>query len=502
MARRTRKNPALTVVDGADSFYTKTAADQRYAATGGVASARLALPRTVAITPFASPPSHPLIAGSASALTTANSRTYRYASGAFRLVGTRSTFEDGNGAVYSKQTGCSSNYETIMWGPEFLAIGGDPTNQFVEVGISIVPGGSAVRIWIEEDGKPYTATPEELTTLADGSTAVTSATAMVVQLPVPVNSMKTLRVLTSRARINYIRVPTRSVIQPATMDRFKIAVFGASFVAADYSWVQTMGRLSGAEVFQCGQAGTGFNEPGVAALPTNDPNYDASSDGGVYNSALRKAGFIATQANVGIIEDSGNDRGLVTDATSYAALVAARKAFLTDINAAAPNMPLIVTGIPPRGYTESISNSSAWCLAAMRQAINELPNLPIIGYHDYLGTIVNTPTYTTGANYAVGDRVISGGAIWECTVSVTGAASTMNTAFWKMFGWYTGTGRVGAPVGNGTRDVLMGAGVDGTHPTSELGYPTQANVTWVDFQADITRNTRVGTLSRAAFVAA
>lgn len=454
------------------------------ATIGGVSNARVSLPRSVATDVFSSAPSHPVILDNTSALNTSNSRIYRYASGAWKMSGSRMPKTDGNGALYSKQTACSSDYETIQWGSEFTAIGGDATNQFVEIGFALLSGLTTARLQIEENGKRYTSTIEDITGLTGGS-------AYVLQLPLPVGSVKTFRALGSRWRINYVRISTKSIIQPVAPERFRIAGFGASFIADDYSWLQTLGRLTGAEVFQCGQAGSGILNPGGG---------NTQSNAGVYNTPSRIAALAATNPDVIVIEMSGNDRSYVTDLASFNAYVTAVKAFLAAINTALPGRPIIVCDVPPRGYTDTIANDTAWLLAGTRKAINESPAVNVIGYHDYLGTIVNTPTYTTSAAYAVGDRVISGGAIWECTATVASAPATLNTAFWKLFGWYTGTGRIGSTVGNGTRDVLMGEGSDLTHP-SAFGYITEGTVQTPDIQADIARNARVGTLARAAYVA-
>lgn len=455
------------------------------ATVGGVSNARVSLPRSVATDVFGSAPSHPVILDSSSALVTnTNARIFRYSSGAWKMTGSRSPKTDGNGALYSKQTGCSSDYETVQWGCEFTAIGGDATNQFVEVGFALMSGVSTARLQIEENGKRYSTTIEDVTGLTGGS-------AYVLQLPLTSGTVKTFRVLGSRWRINYIRAPFKSIIQPVAPERFRIAVFGASFVADDYSWVQTLGRLTGAEVFQCGQAGSGIMNPGGG---------NTQSDAGVYNTTSRITGLAATNPDVIVIEMSGNDRSYVTDLTSFNTYVTAVKTFLAAINTALPGRPIIVCDVPPRGYTDTIANDTAWLLAGTRKAINESPTVNVVGYHDYLGTIVNTPTYTTGAAYAVGDRVVTLGAVWECTATVASAPSTFNTAFWRLFGWYTGTGRIGATTGNGTRDVLMGEGSDLTHP-SAFGYITEGTVQTPDIQADIARNARVGTLTRAAYVA-
>lgn len=471
--------------------YSKPTSDARFARTGGVTNARIQRSRVVSQAVAASVPSHPVITGSSSAInSTSASRIYRYASGAFTLSQTASPITDAAGAVFSKQTGVSSNYEGIMWGPRFGAIGGDATNQFVEVGFAPLSGDTSQAIHIKSDDVLYTLTPEQIAVAG-------TAPAMVVQLPLPVGETKIFEALGSGWKINYVRVPTASVIFPVNDKRFRIACKGASFVASETSWVNTLGRLTGAEVFQCGVAGTGFLNPGDTSKIT--------TDGGVYNTPARWAGLVATNPDLVILECSGNDSNYpeVTPFVApgnFAALRDAKIAWLDQFASRLPNTRLIVLDCPPRGYTDSIADKTAINLASTRAAINARPNMKnIIGYHDYVGTIVGIQQYAggTGISFAVGDRRISSGAVWECVTAVPAdAPTTLNTKDWRMFGWYTGTGRIGAPVGNGTRDALLGEGTDETHP-SPLGYVAQGTVTYPDILADLERDTWVGVLPRA-----
>lgn len=472
-------------------------ADFQFGKTAGVMSAIVRHPRSVSQAVLASPPAHPINNSSASAInSTSVSRIYRYSSGAWGVTGTRSVVTDANGAAVSKQTGVTSDFETIMWGPRFGAIGGDATNQFVEVGFALAAGASQARIHIKVDDVLYTVLPEDITHTS-AAVALTGGTAYSLQLPLLAGETKIFEVLGSRWRINYVRVPTATVLFPVNDSRYRITCFGASFVASDYSWVQTIGRLAGAEVFQCGVAGTGFLNPGDTG--------NISSDGGVYNTAARWNKLVATQPDLVILECSGNDSAYPS-AGNFPALRDAKIAWLDQYATRLPNTRLIVIDTPPRGYTDSIADKTAINLASTRAAINARPNINIIGYHDYIGTIPSTPLYSTfvGSGVSVGTRTIASGAIWECVNTVlppdggsqTGAPTTLNTRDWRMFGWYTGTGRVGATVGNGNRDFLMGAGLDETHPVP-IGYRAEATVMWPDILADIVRDQRVPALARA-----
>ncbi|MBA5846172.1 hypothetical protein [Gordonia amicalis] len=123
----------------------------------------------------------------------------------------------------------------------------------------------------------------------------------------------------------------------------------------------------------------------------------------------------------------------------------------------------------------------------------------IIGYRDTIGTVIDTPQYSALVNTAgaVGQRAINIGAIWECTTPIPSAPSTFNTRDWKMFGYYTGTGTIGSPTGNGCRDGLVGEGVDVTHPKSPERYDVMGRFNTPFIIESIARNTRVPVLALA-----
>lgn len=441
--------------------------DSKFATTSGVSEARLG----VQVIPVAaSPASHQVILDSSSAIS-ATGRIYRYASGAWELTGTRVPFTDANGAVYSRQTAITTNYETIQWGAKFGVVIGDNTNPVVEMGFAMLSGITVARIHAKVNGEWLTKDPEEFT--------VTSSP-HVYQITLPLGA-HTVEIYHTRARINYLRLPNLCSVFPVAQSAYRIACYGASFVANDYSWVNKIRKLSGAETFQCGVAGSGYLS---APVTTGDTTM-------YYINSARLDALEATDPDVVVLENSGNDNG-----SSYSSLVTAKLAWLDEFESRMPGKRIIILDAPPRGYTDSMTNNMAANLASTRAAINARPNMNIIGYHDFVGTLSDMIAYTSGANYAVGDRKIYIGAIWECKTAITTAPATLNTRDWKMFGWYTGTGRIGSPTGNGTRDVLMGSGSDDTHP-DPIGYDTMGQAYWSAIQSDIARDQRVATLTHS-----
>lgn len=527
MARATRKNSRVGALD----VYDKPASDLKFARQGNVIQAVTRNPLIVADAIYPSPPSVDVALLTASTL--ASPITYRLSSGMWTLVGARQYGTDANGVVFAKTTGATTSYEVANWGAAFNVIGGG----LVEIAFVLI--GSAVRYQVEINDQLVTAQPVT-------QTGLTASTNYVLRIPLPTDgNVYKVRVIGTRWRIGSVRVNTTTAILPLVEPRYKIACFGASFAAQDAGWPVRLGRLAGAEMFQCAIAGSGFLADAGASL--------------TYGATARIDALVAANPDLIILETSGND----SEGYTFAQMRDAKIAWFNQVAAALPAVRIVVTDVPPRGAGVASADYTARNLASTRAAINAVPNVNIIGYHDYIGVLNGTAAYTTGAAYSVGTRVIYNGAVWECLATVSSAPSVMLTRDWKMFGSYTGTGCSGSRTvangvtnstttitsatmaftstdvgrfitgagipagatiasvtnsttavlsaaatatatgvsltinnqrGDGTRDSLLGP--DNLHP-AEAGALALAYQYWPDVQVDITRDTRVGVLPNA-----
>jgi lysophospholipase L1-like esterase len=205
-------------------------------------------------------------------------------------------------------------------------------------------------------------------------------------------------------------------------------------------------------MFQCAIAGSGFLADAGAGL--------------AYGATARIDALVAAAPDLIVLEASGND----SEGYTFAQMRDAKIAWSNQVAAALPSTRIVVTDVPPRGASVAVADYTARNLASTRAAINAVPNVNIIGYHDYIGVLNGTPAYTTGATYSVGNRVVYNGSVWECLAAVSSAPSVMLTRDWKMFGSYTGTGN------SGSRTVANGVLNSTTTITSSTAAFTAADV--------------------------
>lgn len=106
--------------------------------------------------------------------------------------------------------------------------------------------------------------------------------------------------------------------------------------------------------------------------------------------------------------------------------------YLNALNAGLPGAPIVVIGCPPASHTLTLADSTAKNVAAS-------------------------------------------------------APATLSTTNWKMFGNYSGLGKVGATTLDGTRDDFLSN--DGVHP-SPAGHDALEQLFEVDIRRDLTRMVR------------
>lgn len=244
----------------------------------------------------------------------------------------------------------------------------------------------------------------------------------------------------------------------ASPPRPLISVVGASF---DAGWTTvnntsalqavgfTLSRLLGVDVQVAAQESTGFLAPGGTE---------------VYSAPARIARVVERMPELIVLTASGNDLGLLT-------LPEFAVAVLTTLDAlalAAPGVPIIVFGIPIRDAVATLTADIAARNNIVRQI--SLAHDSVIAFHDMLGIPSDTvpAAYSSvKTDYAAGDLVTYKGSVWRLSPHIVGStpanAVPGTSERWRLETWlYTGTGKVGTVVGDGTRDVLLSS--DGTHP--------------------------------------
>lgn len=309
-------------------------------------------------------------------------------------------------------------------------------------------GTAANKYWIWVDGEPITAAP--------------------VSPPFTANTTYYTRITfgsAKRRRVEFwtqsndswvsVRVPVAALVQPLPVVP-SIAFVGDSFFDGDdatYTPKQlTMaciaGRALGVNFYVYAVGGTG---------------YVAGSNN--FGGAARRA-LIAGTPNLQLIVVSGsvNDDGLNPG-------TAAAQAF-SDYATDNPGVPVIVVGPQPSSSTATISAGRQSSIAQVKAAADAATN--VIAFLDIVGTAAGVPSaWSSGTTYNTGDLVTYLGSVWRASngsASFSGAGSTPGShPRWVLLtALYTGTGRVGTTIGDGTRDVYLYS--DAVHPITAGSY--------------------------------
>jgi opacity protein-like surface antigen len=137
---------------------------------------------------------------------------------------------------------------------------------------------------------------------------------------------------------------------------------------------------------------------------------------------------------------------------------------------ACPRVPIIVFGIQPTSATTTISLSMATAnnqiLTAAAAHPSVIRTFDMVGHGD--GVV--PPEATISTQYVTGQKVRRQGAIYAFANpnGSNGPALPGASPIWTPLTWaYSGTGNVGATTGDGSRDFLLGAIDDTTHPSLE-----------------------------------
>lgn len=195
---------------------------------------------------------------------------------------------------------------------------------------------------------------------------------------------------------------------------------------------------------------------------TGGTGYIAGGSDGVhqFGSADRIAQLVAFKPELIVVVGSVNDDG-------SAGIQAAASAYYAALNTSLPGVPVIVFGPQPSSASGTISTGRAANGAALKAAAAAAPN--VLAFFDMVGTASGTvpPAFATFQARVKGERVTYLGSVWEVVTdgsSNTGPYVPGQDANWAMVTYgYSGTGQVGSPAGDGSRDLLLYS--DSVHPT-------------------------------------
>ena len=227
---------------------------------------------------------------------------------------------------------------------------------------------------------------------------------------------------------------------------------GSADVPAASTIDRVASRRLGVRSVSSAQGGTGYITDGRANIASNS----------VFGSAERVGRIVQAApdgvAVVGGLNDEGKDLG------QFAAAV---KKILADLRAGLPDAPIVVVGPQPSGGARTVGGTFADLVKATADAVASC-GVDGVAFVDWAGLAAGrAKDFHAGQTYWRGDTVSYAGAIYR--VEAAFWAGMDPAAAWpqvrQVSAVFTGTGKAGAPAGDGNRDLYISA--DGTHPTNQ-----------------------------------
>ena len=226
--------------------------------------------------------------------------------------------------------------------------------------------------------------------------------------------------------------------------------------SADVPPASTIDRVAsrrlGVRSVSSAQGGTGYITDGKANIASNS----------VFGSAERVGQIVRAQpdavAVVGGLNDEGKDLG------QFAAAV---KKCLADLRAGLPDAPIVVVGPQPSGGARTVGGTFADLVKATADAVASC-GVDGVAFVDWAGLAGGrAKDFHAGATYWRGDVIAYAGAIYRVDAGFWAGDSPAGAfpAVRQVSAVFTGTGKAGAPAGDGNRDLYISA--DGVHPTNQ-----------------------------------
>ena len=226
--------------------------------------------------------------------------------------------------------------------------------------------------------------------------------------------------------------------------------------SADVPPASTIDRVAsrrlGVRSVSSAQGGTGYITDGKANIASNSVFGSAERVGQIVQAAPDAV------AIVGGLNDEGKDLG------QFAAAV---KKILADLRAGLPDTPIVVVGPQPSGGARTVGGTFADLVKATADAVASC-GVDGVAFVDWAGLAEGrAKEFRAGQTYWRGDTIAYAGAIYrvEAAFWAGGSPAAAFPDVRQVSAVFTGTGKAGAPAGDGNRDLYIST--DGTHPTNQ-----------------------------------
>lgn len=226
--------------------------------------------------------------------------------------------------------------------------------------------------------------------------------------------------------------------------------------SADVPPASTIDRVAsrrlGVRSVSSAQGGTGYVTDGKANMPSNSVFGSAERVGRIVQAAPDAV------AVVGGLNDEGKDLGQVAGAV---------KKCLADLRAGLPDAPIVVVGPQPSGGARTVGGTFADLVKATADAVASC-GVDGVAFVDWAGLAGGrAQDFHAGATYWHGDTIAYAGAIYRVEAGFWAGDSPAGAfpAVRQVSAVFTGTGKAGAPAGDGNRDLYISS--DGIHPTNQ-----------------------------------
>nr|DAW08900.1 MAG TPA: hypothetical protein [Caudoviricetes sp.] len=226
--------------------------------------------------------------------------------------------------------------------------------------------------------------------------------------------------------------------------------------SADVPPASTIDRVAsrrlGVRSVSSAQGGTGYITDGKANIASNT----------VFGSAERVGRIVQAAPDAVAVVGGLNDEG--KDLAQFAAAV---KKCLADLRAGLPDAPIVVVGPQPSGGARTVGGTFADLVKATADAVASC-GVDGVAFVDWAGLAGGrAQDFHAGQTYWRGDTVAYAGAIYRVEAGFWAGDSPAGAfpAVRQVSAVFTGTGKAGAPAGDGNRDLYISA--DGVHPTNQ-----------------------------------
>lgn len=226
--------------------------------------------------------------------------------------------------------------------------------------------------------------------------------------------------------------------------------------SADVPPASTIDRVAsrrlGVRSVSSAQGGTGYVTDGKNNSPTNSVFGSAERVGRIVQAAPDAV------AVVGGLNDEGKDLGQVAGAV---------KKCLADLRAGLPDAPIVVVGPQPSGGARTVGGTFADLVKATADAVASC-GVDGVAFVDWAGLAGGrAKDFHAGQTYWRGDIIAYAGAIYRVEAGFWAGGSPAGAfpEVRQVSAVFTGTGKAGAPAGDGNRDLYISS--DGLHPTNQ-----------------------------------